>query len=165
MTSGDNIELINNNNNNEDDQKSILDISRPNQHHQLIEWESYKRENNESIQPCTNYTNYTERQFMNEIEIIFGNENQIYNINNNNNNNNSIGDDNQMKYIPDNNDCNYNSNANDDISNVSNEKDNYDCIIVEESNSSLTVIEESNDNKEHEQIEKRKDSNSEKNFE
>ena len=84
-----------------DDQKSILDISRPNQHQHLVEWEAYKQEHNIIENPSPNYENYTTEaaQFMNEIEIIFRNENNLYISQNPTGNTNNI----QNEYIIENN--------------------------------------------------------------
>jgi hypothetical protein len=141
------------------DQKSILDISRPNQHQHLVEWESYKRNHNITDNSCPNYDNYTTEaaKFMNEIEIIFRNEDKIYknqpgsdtgihngyNMSGNNecvynNNNNNNKDD--VIEISKNSNFQFNNNNNNNNSKQY-EKNviNYDCLILEE-NSTLPPV-------------------------
>ena len=165
-----------------EDQKSILDISRSNQHQHLVEWETFKQghtitDNNPSIK----YENYTTEaaEFMNEIEVIFRNENNIYsnslantnniqnsyictnsneflsneelNTNNNNTNNNNNINNYQFNDEPfeQNELDNYKANVNI----VDNSQTNYDSHIIEEQKMP-TFATKNNNAKDHEDSKK-----------
>jgi hypothetical protein len=134
-----------------DDKKSILDISRPNQHQHLVEWEAYKQEHNIIENPCPNYENYTSEaaQFMNEIEIIFRNENNMYSaVNTNNVQNDYISENNNQFLTNEDSTFNYNNGPfeRNELNTfktkfIANEnetpRNNYDSNIIEENHSPL----------------------------